>query len=153
MMNNETVDASNNAKGSMLLDVRNLSVDYYAASGTVHALDDVSITLERVQILGLAGESGSGKSTLAYAITRLLRPPAVITNGQILYYPRPSTESSITVQSIPRSKANANQADKAHADEHPVPIDILELTPAQLRAFRWNELSIVFQSAMNALNP
>jgi len=142
-----------NKPSDILLEINNLSVDYYAASGTVHALTDVSITLERGQILGLAGESGSGKSTLAYAITRLLRPPAVITNGQILYYPRPSTASSITVQSIPRSKANANQADKAQPDEHPVPIDILELTPAQLRVFRWNELAIVFQSAMNALNP
>src|SRR5713101_8628082 len=92
MMNNETVDASNNAKGSMLLDVRNLSVDYYAASGTVHALDDVSITLERGQILGLAGESGSGKSTLGYAITRLLKPPAEITSGEALYYPRASRQ-------------------------------------------------------------
>src|SRR6266516_5461608 len=74
-----------------LLEIKNLSVDYYAASGTVHALTEVSITLERGQILGLAGESGSGKSTLAYAITRLLHPPAVITGGEILYYPRSST--------------------------------------------------------------
>src|SRR5436309_13220869 len=73
-----------------LLEIKNMSVDYYAASGTVHALTDVNITLERGQILGLAGESGSGKSTLAYAITRLLRPPAVISGGKILYYPRPA---------------------------------------------------------------
>ena len=33
------------------------------------------------------------------------------------------------------------------------PIDILRLNPAQLRAIRWSELAIVFQSAMNALNP
>src|SRR2546423_14511514 len=72
-----------------LLEIKNMSVDYYAANGTVHALTDVSITLERGQILGLAGESGSGKSTLAYAITRLLRPPAEITGGQLLYFPRP----------------------------------------------------------------
>src|ERR1700731_1216184 len=71
-----------------LLDVRNLNVDYLAASGTVHAVTDVSFSLRRGEILGLAGESGSGKSTLAYAITRLLRPPAVITGGEILYYPR-----------------------------------------------------------------
>src|SRR5438094_10514559 len=72
-----------------LLEIKNMSVDYYAANGTVHALTDVSITLERGQILGLAGESGSGKSTLAYAITRLLRPPAELTGGQLLYFPRP----------------------------------------------------------------
>src|SRR6202049_2961961 len=88
MMNNDFVEASSNSNGSRLLDIRNLSVDYYAASGTVAALDNVSFTLDRGQILGLAGESGSGKSTLVYAITRLLRPPAVISGGEILYYPK-----------------------------------------------------------------
>src|SRR2546430_3863502 len=61
-----------------LLEIKHLSVDYLAASGAVHAVTDVSFTLERGQILGLAGESGCGKSTLAYAIARLLRPPAYI---------------------------------------------------------------------------
>ncbi len=142
-----------NKPSDILLEINNLSVDYYAASGTVHALTDVSITLERGQILGLAGESGSGKSTLAYAITRLLRPPALITNGQILYYPRPSKEGDSAAQIIPLSKVNAIRSEKAQSGDHWVPMDILQLTPAQLRAFRWNELSIVFQSAMNALNP
>jgi peptide/nickel transport system ATP-binding protein len=128
-----------------LLDVRNLSVDYSAANGVVHAVDDVSFTLKRGEILGLAGESGCGKSTMAYAITRLLRPPAYITGGEILYYPPEGRERSLVISKIPRGKLVANQADGA--------LDILELTPAQLRRFRWNELSIVFQSAMNALNP
>ena len=44
-----------------LLEIKHLSVDYRAESGTVHALTDVSLRLERGQILGLAGESGSGK--------------------------------------------------------------------------------------------
>jgi peptide/nickel transport system ATP-binding protein len=109
-----------------LLEVQHLSVDYEAGNGTVHAVDDVSFTLRRGEILGLAGESGSGKSTLAYAISRLLNPPAVITGGEVLYYPptRPA-----------------------------LPVNVLGLSPAQLRAFRWNDLAIVFQSAMNALNP
>jgi peptide/nickel transport system ATP-binding protein len=69
---------------STLLEVKDLNVDYLASSGTVHAVIDVSFSLQRGEILGLAGESGSGKSTLAYAITRLLRPPAMITGGEIL---------------------------------------------------------------------
>src|ERR1700732_4117629 len=102
MMDDERIEGGIKASGNVLLEIRNLSVDYYAASGTVHALDDVSITLERGQILGLAGESGSGKSTLAYAITRLLRPPAEITGGEILYYQRDKRrESNVTVSTLP----------------------------------------------------
>src|SRR5260221_13099105 len=75
---------------STLLEVKDLNVDYLASNGTVHAVIDVSFSLRRGEILGLAGENGSGKSSLAYAITRLLRPPAMISCGEILYYPRSS---------------------------------------------------------------
>ncbi|HLI70720.1 MAG TPA: ABC transporter ATP-binding protein [Ktedonobacteraceae bacterium] len=125
-----------------LLEVKNLSVDYSAASGAVHAVDKVSFTLKRGEILGLAGESGCGKSTLAYAITRLLRPPAYITEGEVLYYPPEGRERSPMISKLTRANGYADNS-----------IDILQLTPSQLRRFRWNELSIVFQSAMNALNP
>ncbi|MBA2285152.1 MAG: ATP-binding cassette domain-containing protein, partial [Ktedonobacteraceae bacterium] len=129
----------------MLLEVKSLSVDYAAASGTVHALNDVNITLERGQILGLAGESGSGKSTMAYAITRLLHPPAMITGGQILYYPR-ATDDDRRKDDLPRAAhAKVNAFHKAHSHaSHEEAVDILQLGPAQLRAFRWSELSIVF---------
>ena len=119
-----------------LLEIKHVSVDYHAENGTVHALTDVSVTLERGQILGLAGESGSGKSTLGYAITRLLKPPAEISAGEVLYYPRASQQSG---------KASSGLARE--------PVDVLKLAPGQLRALRWKELAIVFQSAMNALNP
>ena len=69
--------------------------------------------------LGLTGESGCGKSTIAHAVTRLLKPPAWIAGGQILF----------TGQ------------------------DIMAMDPETLRRYRWNKVSIVFQSAMNALNP
>src|SRR5438067_2402544 len=128
-------------KTNTLLEVKNLSVDYYAANGAVHAVSDVSFTLERGKILGLAGESGCGKSTLAYAVGRLLRPPAVIADGSVIYHPQ-----------LPGGEETAqNQRKKTSSFTEPV--DVLRLSPAELRAFRWNELSIVFQSAMNALNP
>jgi peptide/nickel transport system ATP-binding protein len=121
-----------------LLEVRNISVDYLAANGTVHAVSDVSFTLRRGEVLGLAGESGCGKSTLAYAIARLLRPPAMIVGGEAIYYPH---------------QRENDDGEVRLADMQKGPIDILKLTPAQLRSFRWSELSVVFQSAMNALNP
>ena len=126
-----------------LLEVNNLSVDYAAASGAVHAVDNVSFALKRGEILGLAGESGCGKSTLAYAVTRLLRPPAYITGGQVLYYPDEKQNTTPVISKLTMS----------HAATPDGAIDLLHLSPAQLRSFRWNELSIVFQSAMNALNP
>src|SRR5215472_10724258 len=109
----------NEERSNKLLEVKHLSVDYESARGAVHAVTNVSFTLKRGQILGLAGESGSGKSTLAYAIARLLRPPAVITQGQVLYYPPLKA-----VHGTPRID---------------VVTDVLALTPAQLRAFRWRE--------------
>jgi len=136
----------------LLLDVKNLSVDYAAANGTVHAVTNVNFTLRRGEILGLAGESGSGKSTLAYAVSRLLRPPAAITNGEVIYYPRSQDNSDAIHITASSSRAKGGKRHDSDGSDTE-PIDVLRLTPAQLRAFRWSELAIVFQSAMNALNP
>jgi peptide/nickel transport system ATP-binding protein len=144
-----------NIQTNTLLDVKHLNVDYLAANGTVHAVTDVSFTLKRGEILGLAGESGSGKSTLAYAITRLLRPPAMITGGEILYYPRASQDekdaSHVTWTRLSKNgnRLSSNNGNGGAGEE----IDLLQVSPAQLRSIRWDELAIVFQSAMNALNP
>ena len=138
---------------STLLEVKDLNVDYLASNGTVHAVIDVSFSLQRGEILGLAGESGSGKSTLAYAITRLLRPPAMITGGEILYYPRASRDEKETSHvTLTRLSKRGNQEYKKNGGEEQS-MDLLQLSQAQLRDMRWDELAIVFQSAMNALNP
>ncbi|CAK3728529.1 sugar ABC transporter ATP-binding protein [Vibrio sp. 10N.286.55.E10] len=102
-----------------LLEINNLCVDYVSPNGVARAVNDVSISIAPGETLGIAGESGCGKSTLAFAISRLHKAPALISEGEILYKGQ----------------------------------DVLKMNNKQLRDFRWNDVSIVFQSAMNSLNP
>jgi len=81
----ERVTGASAQERSVLLEVKHLNAIYETGSVPVQAVNDVSFTLHRGQILGLAGESGSGKSTLAYAITRLLHAPATVSGGEIWY--------------------------------------------------------------------
>lgn len=104
---------------SNLLEINNLCVDYVSPNGVARAVNDVSISIAPGETLGIAGESGCGKSTLAFAISRLHKAPALISEGEILYKGQ----------------------------------DVLKMNNKQLRDFRWNDVSIVFQSAMNSLNP
>jgi oligopeptide/dipeptide ABC transporter ATP-binding protein len=113
---------------SPILDISNLSVAYRTPSGDVRAVEQVNLTLNAGEVVGLCGESGSGKSTLAYGATRLLRPPALVTSGSVRYAGRRITSGGD-------------------------PVDLLTMSHHELRAMRWREIAIVFQSAMNALNP
>ncbi|WP_024288860.1 ABC transporter ATP-binding protein [Cellulomonas sp. KRMCY2] len=106
------------------LEIRNLSVDYGYDDTPTHVLRQVSLTLHRGELLGLAGESGCGKSTLAYAATRLLPPPGLITGGEVIFHDRDGSST-----------------------------DVLSMSDAALRAARWQDMAIVFQGAMNSLNP
>src|SRR5436305_2489286 len=130
-------DSPYNTAADPLVEVKTLTVDYLASSGTVHAVTDVSFTLRRGEILGLAGESGSGKSTLAYAITRLLRSPAVITGGEILYYPRAdlagdTSDVSITPLLRVGKRRRAKSGSLSNAE-----LDLLQLSESQLSSRRW----------------
>ncbi|WP_172125627.1 MULTISPECIES: ABC transporter ATP-binding protein [unclassified Devosia] len=69
-----------------LLSVHNLSVDFHTARGTVHAVRNVSWSVNRGETLAILGESGSGKSVSASAVLNILdMPPAHITSGEILF--------------------------------------------------------------------
>jgi peptide/nickel transport system ATP-binding protein len=68
-----------------VLSVRGLKVSFRTDSGLAHVLDDVALTLEAGQILGVVGESGCGKSTLIRAILGILPNAAEIDSGQIVF--------------------------------------------------------------------
>ena len=117
-------------EGEPVLEIRGLSIDYGYGDDAIHAVVDCDLTLRRGRVLGLAGESGSGKTTLALAAIRLLRAPAVITAGEVLFHSKPIS------------------------GDGPVgTIDLLAAGDDDLRTIRWSEIAVVLQSSLNALNP
>ena len=69
-----------------LLEIKNLSIYYETSEETVQAVNDVSLTIDRGETLGLVGETGAGKSTTAYGIMRILpEKTGRYVSGQILY--------------------------------------------------------------------
>ena len=113
------VDEARGEPAEPLGRIEDLVVDYVTRTRTVRAVDGVSLAIAPGEIVGLAGESGCGKSTLANAVMRILRPPARLTGGRILF-------------------GGA---------------DIAAMDAERLRRFRCRNVSMVFQSAMNSLNP
>ena len=87
-------------------------------------VDGVDFSLERGEALGLAGESGCGKTTTALALMKLL-PPSLRQQGAITLRPPKQDE----------------------------PINIGRRTEAGMRVVRWRHISLVFQGAMNSLDP
>lgn len=69
----------------IILSVKNLSIEYTADRGQVHAVTGVSFDIHRGEFFGLAGESGCGKSTMAYAVMQLLKSGAKIVDGTISF--------------------------------------------------------------------
>lgn len=69
-----------------LLDVRNLSVSFHTDEGVFKAVDDVSLQVQRGEIVGLVGESGCGKSVTSLSILKLIpSPPGKIDSGRIYF--------------------------------------------------------------------
>lgn len=105
------------------LSVQNLSIEYKARRGRVQAVRNVTFDVNKGEALALIGESGSGKTTLGLGIVQLLPGTAKITGGNAIYRRNGQT------------------------------IDTLKLKGKALREFRWKECAMVFQSALNSLNP
>lgn len=115
--------ASRADRREKLLEIRNGSVTFEMDRGSSKVLDDVSMDIYRNEILGVVGESGSGKSMFASAFLNAIERPGIL-GGEVIYHP-PNGE----------------------------PFDVCELSDDELKRFRWEEVSLVFQGAMDSFNP
>ena len=107
-----------------LLAIQNLSVDFVSESGTTAAVKNISLTVNKGEIVAIVGESGSGKSVTSLSILQLLpKPPAHYPQGKIIF----------------------TEAEKS--------IDLLQLGHKELRTIRGNKISMIFQEPMSSLNP
>jgi oligopeptide/dipeptide ABC transporter ATP-binding protein len=107
-----------------LLEVRDLKTHFFTEEGVVRAVDGVSFTVDRGEVLGIVGESGSGKTIASLSILGLVPdPPGRIVGGQILF----------------------RDTDKEE--------DLVAATPARLEAIRGDRIAMIFQDPMTSLNP
>src|SRR5688572_32319019 len=78
-----------------LLRIKNLSIDFVSESGSTSALNNISLSVERGEILAIVGESGSGKSVTALSILQLLAKNAKFTSGEIFFSEDGNTETDL----------------------------------------------------------
>jgi peptide/nickel transport system ATP-binding protein len=86
--------------GDVVLEARDLSVDFALPRATLRAVDNVSLSIRAGDIYALVGESGCGKSTLAGALVNLVPKPGVIASGDVLL--RGRSVRSMTAEDLRR---------------------------------------------------
>lgn len=111
-------------QNDLILRVEDLHIHFVTARGTARVVDGANFSIYRNEIFGIAGESGCGKTTLVEAILQIIRFGNRVASGSVLFYPKEGE-----------------------------PIDLMKLTPPEMRSFRWENISYVPQGSMNSLNP
>ncbi|MHA1977797.1 MAG: ABC transporter ATP-binding protein [Candidatus Hodarchaeales archaeon] len=69
----------------VILDIRNLKVNFYTYEGVVKALDGIDLSIYKGESFGLVGETGCGKSVTVRSVMRLIEKPGKIVDGEIFY--------------------------------------------------------------------
>ena len=99
-------------------------MNYFGISREVRAVDDITMSIRRNEVYGIAGESSSGKTSFIKVLAAAIRPPLRVMAGSAVY----------------------NFSDMP-------PIDVGDATPAQVESIRWKYLSYIMQGSMSVLNP
>ena len=98
-------------------------MSYFGVDREVRAVDDITMTVRRNEIYGIAGESSSGKTSFIKVLAAALRPPFRVVAGSVKY------------------------------DFSSGPVDVANASEAQIEAIRWRHLSYIMQGSMSVLNP
>jgi len=107
-----------------LLRINDLSVDFVSESGITSALKNISLSVDRSEILAIVGESGSGKSVTALSILQLLTKTAKFTSGEIIF-----------------------------SEDEKKEIELIGLSHQELQKIRGDKIAMIFQEPMTSLNP
>mgnify|MGYP001280213924 CR=1 FL=1 len=108
-----------------LLEFKNLVTEFKTEGKSVKAVKGVSFELNKGETIGIVGESGSGKSVTSLSAMRLIPdPPGEITGGEIIFHRNDGLE-----------------------------IDLLSISEEEMRAYRGNDIAMIFQEPMTSLNP
>ncbi|GEP92456.1 peptide/nickel transport system ATP-binding protein [Chitinophaga terrae (ex Kim and Jung 2007)] len=106
------------------VEIQDLEVGFQTSQTYTTAVNKISFSIGKGEVVGVVGESGSGKSVTALSLMRLIEIPGVKTAGKLLFEPT----------------------------DHTV-VNLLQLSDATMRTYRGKEISMVFQEPMTALNP
>jgi peptide/nickel transport system ATP-binding protein len=98
-------------------------MNYFGVQREVRAVDDITMTIRKNEIYGIAGESSSGKTSFIKVLAAAIRPPMRIVAGSVKYEFKNG------------------------------PMDVATATPEQIAAVRWSHLSYIMQGSMSVLNP
>ena len=110
-----------------VLEVKDLKayylMDYFGVSREVRAVDDITMSIGRNEVYGIAGESSSGKTSFIKVLAAAIRPPLRVVAGSADY------------------------------DFGEIKIDVTKASPEEIEAVRWRHLSYIMQGSMSVLNP
>lgn len=109
---------------NLLLQIDQLHIDFVGNEGVVHAIQDLNLSVEKGETIGIVGESGSGKSVTSLAVMGLLPPSGRITKGSIHFNNKENTQKQLQL-----------------------------LSEKEFQRLRGNEISMIFQEPMTSLNP